>query len=377
MRICGVIASLGAGGAERVMVELCAAWHARGDAVSLLTLDDGRSDFYAAPAGVRRVALDLASASASAAAALRANIRRVRTLRRALRTERPDVIVSFTDRTNVLVLMAARGLGIPVVVSERIDPRRHAIGRAWHLLRRLLYPSAAALVVQTEAVRAWAEAVLPAHRVAVIPNPLRRASVALSPAGTRPSQITGMGRLVAQKGFDVAIDAFGFIATAFPDWQLRIFGEGPDRALLQARIDAGGLGGRITLSGRTSTVDAELAASSVFLLPSRYEGFPNALLEAMAHGCACVATTCDSGPADLITDGVSGRLVPVDDAAALAAALTSLLRDASARSRMGAEAIATTERFAPATVLQAWDRVFASVVTSVVTSVGSPARRAA
>lgn len=373
MRICGVIASLGAGGAERVIVELCTAWHARDDAVSLLTLDDGCGDFYTAPVGVRRVALDLASASQSKAAALRATVHRVRTLRRALIAERPDVIVSFTDRTNVLVLIAARGLGIPVVVSERTDPRRHEIGRAWHLLRRLLYPAAAALVVQTDAVRTWAEAMLPAHRVAVIPNPLRRASVALTPAGTRRLQITAVGRLVASKGFDVAIDAFGSITAMFPEWQLSIYGEGPDRASLQARIDVRGLGTRITLAGLSATVDAALASSSVFVLPSRYEGFPNALLEAMAHGCACVATTCDSGPADLITDGVSGRLVPVDDAPALAAALASLLSDASARSLMGAEAVATSERFALATVLRAWDRVF----TSVVTSTGGDARRVA
>lgn len=362
MRICGVIASLGAGGAERVMVELCAAWQARGDSVTLLTLDDGRNDFHAVPSGVTRHALNLASQSTSAGRAIRANVTRARTLRAAVKSARPDVVVSFTDRTNVLVLMAARGMTVPIVVSERIDPRRHEIGGAWNLLRRLVYPGAAAVVVQTDAVRGWANGIVAPDRIAVIPNPLRVATESTVVAGQRDKCIVALGRLVDQKGFDVLVRAFATVADDFPEWQLIVYGEGPRRNALEQRVADLGLTNRIHLPGKTVTPDAVLANAAIFALPSRYEGFPNALLEAMSHGCACVASNCDSGPADLMSDGVNGRLVPVDDVLAFAEALSTLMRDDTLRTTYGVAAQAAVQRFAPQVVLDAWDAVFAKVL---------------
>ena len=361
MRICGVIASLGAGGAERVMIELCTAWQARGDDVTLLTLDDGQQDFYPVPGGARRIALDLASCSASTAGAIRANVSRMRELRRAIRDARADVVVSFTDRTNVLVLMAARGLSVPVIVSERIDPRRHDIGSAWSMMRRFVYPSASALVLQTEAVRPWAEALVAPTRVSVIPNPVRAVTTLNAPAGQRTREIVAMGRLVAQKGFDVLIQAFATLAAEFPEWGVVIHGDGPDRTSLESRVAGLGLTSRISLPGRTATPDAALAAATVFALPSRYEGFPNVLLEAMAHGCACVATNCDSGPADLIAHDRNGLLTPVNDVLSLAHSLSTLMDDATLRTRLGLAATAVQQRFGVSRIVSAWDDVIRRV----------------
>ncbi len=357
MRIACVIASLGSGGAERVMASLCTAWAARGDEVSLFTFDDGRQDFHAVPAGVSRVALDLAGTSTSALGAIRANAVRLRTLRRALRRAAPDVIVSFTDRTNVSTLLAARGLGIPVVVSERIDPRRHDIGAAWSALRRLSYRWASGLVVQTARVRAWAETHVPPTKVHVIGNPVREVATPPLAAGARATTIAAVGRLVPQKGFDTLLRAFALVHVTHPEWRLVISGEGPQRAALEAQRHALGLDAAVALPGRTADVDAVLAGSAVFVLSSRYEGFPNVLLEAMASGCACVATDCDSGPSELLEHDRLGLLVPVDDAAALAAAMTRVLDDATYRTRLGDAARVSTQRFAPARVLQAWDDV--------------------
>jgi GalNAc-alpha-(1->4)-GalNAc-alpha-(1->3)-diNAcBac-PP-undecaprenol alpha-1,4-N-acetyl-D-galactosaminyltransferase len=361
MRICGVIASLGAGGAERVMVELCAAWQARGDSVTLLTLDDGMHDFHAVPTGVQRVALDLAAQSVSAAGAIRANVTRTRTLRRALRNANADVIVSFTDRTNVLTLLAARGLHVPVVVSERVDPRRHVIGNAWEVLRRLVYPTASALVVQTESVREWGEELVSPMRVAVIPNPVRAVPAPRSDASERAPRVVAMGRLVEQKGFDLLVSAFASIADEFPEWSLDIYGDGPDRESLAGRIDTLGLASRITLAGRTSTPDDVLAGAAVFALPSRYEGFPNVLLEAMSHGCACVSSDCDSGPAELIENAQNGVLTPVNDVFSFAQGLAALMEDPVLRARLGRTATTVRERYAAARVIAAWDAVFARV----------------
>ncbi len=360
MRIGCVIASLGSGGAERVMLSLCTAWAARGDTVILFTFDDGRQDFHTVPVGVTRVALDIAGVSTSPLGAIRANAMRLRTLRRALRSRPLDVIVSFTDRTNVSTLLAARGLGIPVVISERTDPRRHNSGTAWSVLRRVTYRGATALVVQTERVRSWAETHVSPSRVHVIGNPLRDVAPPAVTAGARAATIAAVGRLAPEKGFDTLLRAFALVHGTHPTWRLVISGEGPLRAALEAQVHELKLDTVVSLPGRTSTVDDVLAASAVFVLSSRYEGFPNVLLEAMACGCACVATDCDSGPSDLLAHDALGLLVPVDDAIALASAMTCVLDDPAYRSRLGESARASTQRFALTRALQAWDDVFSA-----------------
>lgn len=361
MRICCVIASLGSGGAERVMMELCAGWTQRGHAVTLLTLSDGRDDFYAVPEGVTRIALGLASVSRSPLAAMRTNVWRVASLRRALRAAHPDAIVSFTDRTNVLTLLAGRALRVPIVVSERIDPRRHNPGRAWHALRRATYPGAASVVVQTERVRAWAEGVVARDRVDVIPNPQRAVAGEVTRAALRAPRIVAMGRLVSQKGFDTLLRAFAHVADGYPDWRLDIYGEGPDREMLVQLAGTLALGDRVAFPGRTANGDALLREASAFVLSSRYEGFPNVLLEAMTAGCACVATDCDAGPAELLSPNDAGLLVPVDDVGALADALRRVCSDAALRNRLGAAAVHASARYRPDVVLDQWDAVLQRV----------------
>jgi glycosyltransferase involved in cell wall biosynthesis len=365
VRICGVIASLGAGGAERVMLELCAAWAARGDEVTLLTLDDGSQDFYALPAGVHRRPLALASVSASAFDAVRSNLRRIRTLEEAIRVAAADVVVSFTDQTNVLTLLATRGMAVPVIVSERTDPRRHDIGHAWRLLRRRTYPRAAAVVVQTERLRPWAERHVTSSHVHVIGNPLRTSHADPVAMHLRHHLIVAMGRCVPSKGFDMLVRAVGTLHASFPDWRLVIHGDGPGREALQSLIVSLGVAHVITLPGRTTHTDVALEQASVFCLPSRYEGFPNVLLEAMSHGCACVATDCDSGPAELLMDGEVGALVPVDDITALTTSLAHLMRSVDVRTELGARARASCSRFALTAILEAWDAVFSSVLQPV------------
>jgi glycosyltransferase involved in cell wall biosynthesis len=360
MRICCVIASLGSGGAERVMTELCRAWSTRGDDVVLITLDDGAADFYTVPAGVRRVALDVASASANAREALTANVRRVREVRRAVREARPDIVVSFTDRTNILVLLATSQLGIPTVVAESIDPRRHSIGTAWNRLRSLAYPFADLLVVQTRDVVAWAEEFLPSDRVHAIANPVRLVAAATTDAGLRANEVVALGRLVPQKGFDTLLRAFAQIRTDFADWTLSIYGEGPLRHELTELGSQLGLESAAALKGRTNDADSVLRNASVFVLSSRYEGFPNALLEACASGCACISTNCPSGPSDVIEHERNGLLVPVDDANAMANELRRLMSDAQLRTKLGRAARVSTERFEISGIIAQWDQAFSA-----------------
>jgi GalNAc-alpha-(1->4)-GalNAc-alpha-(1->3)-diNAcBac-PP-undecaprenol alpha-1,4-N-acetyl-D-galactosaminyltransferase len=345
------IASLQCGGAERVSVTLCNHWAERGWDVTIATLDDGSvPPFFPLAPRVRHVALGIAK--------LR-SVPRVLGLRRFVARERPDRIVSFIDETNVLTLLAARGTGIPVVVSVRTDPARHAIPRAWQILRRLTYPSARAIVVQTDTAAEFFPASW-APRVAVIPNPVPKAEPSTPPPGSSDGathRIVAMGRLGKEKGFDLLIRAFAGITRAHPGWELTIFGEGEEHEALTHEIERSGVAGRVRLSGRTTDAAWVLRRSELFILPSRYEGFPNALCEAMACGLPVIAFDCRSGPRTIIRDGVDGLLVPAEDVGALSAAMARLIADPERRRQLGARAVEVSERFSVQRIASQWEQL--------------------
>ncbi len=145
-------------------------WAALGDRVTVITLSNAESDTYSLHGAVTRVALNSMRESRGAIEAIRHNLIRVRLLRHAIERSEPESLISFTDRMNVLTLLACRPLGVDTVISERIDPSRYAIGRAWSWLRRRVYPSARALVVQTDRVRNQMLGVMRGRPIYVIPN---------------------------------------------------------------------------------------------------------------------------------------------------------------------------------------------------------------
>jgi GalNAc-alpha-(1->4)-GalNAc-alpha-(1->3)-diNAcBac-PP-undecaprenol alpha-1,4-N-acetyl-D-galactosaminyltransferase len=353
------IASLQCGGAERVCATLCNHWAEQGWDVTLATFDDGSEPpFFPIDPRVRRQALGIQRRSTSVAHSILNNLRRVPRLRRTILEERPDRVLSFIDGTNVLTLLAASGTGIPVVVSERTNPARHRIPGPWRVLRRLTYPWAHAIVVQTEdAVRffppAWR------RRIAVVPNPVP--AVPAEPGPARPDngrrRIVALGRLDPPKGFDLLIDAFASVAPLRPEWDLVIFGEGTERAALVSRIERAGLSERARLPGVVARLQEAFAESDLFVLSSRYEGFPNALCEALAFGLPAVAFDCPSGPSEILRNGVDGLLVPPEDVSGLAAAMLDLTGDAGRRRAFAGRAPEITRRFSIDRIAGLWETI--------------------
>jgi glycosyltransferase involved in cell wall biosynthesis len=363
MKLVLVISSLGGGGAERVMTLLANAWVARGDEVTLVTLASARADRYALDPAVRRIAFDMAGRSSHALAAIGHNVMRLRALRRAIASTRPDAVISFIAENNVRVLIAAAGLGVPVIISERIFLAGYEMRGVWRTLRRWSYPRAAAIVAQTRRCAAELEA-LARRQVEVIANPVSvEADARDANAAPRSNARTllAVGRLAKQKGFDLLIEAFARVAPRHPDWNLVILGEGPLRAELTRAIGERNLDGRIAMPGFDAHVRAAMRRADLFVLSSLYEGFPNALLEAMTEGLACVSFDCDAGPGELIDHRDNGWLVPAGDAQALADALDLLMGDIALRERLGQRARGVASTYSLATILDQWNALVTSV----------------
>ncbi|HBJ34091.1 MAG TPA: glycosyltransferase [Planctomycetaceae bacterium] len=361
MRIVSVIHSLNGGGAERVMARLVSMLSDRGHDVTLITLDDGESDRHEVGPGVQRVHLNVMRNSENKLAGLIATATRVKALRAAMKRSRPDVVLSFCDVTNVLTLLASRFWSVPVVVSERSDPAAQVIAAPWAQLRPKLYRRAAAVVVLTDAaastVSPWCRA-----RPIVIPSAVDTPPSDLNNLIDTAGDFVAVGRLEREKGFDLLIDAFAKIASGDPQATLRIYGEGSLRQSLEDQRDRLGLNERIAMPGWMRPIWPVLRPGGVYVLSSRYEGFPSSLLEAMASGMACIAMDCPSGPAAIVRDGVDGVLVPTTDVDGLASAMSALRDDQSLRERLGGNAREVVTRFGWDAMVNRYEKVLENAV---------------
>jgi glycosyltransferase involved in cell wall biosynthesis len=312
MRIAFLVSSLDGGGAERVAALLCNAWAARDHEVVLVPTFSGRGgcSYPLDPAVEVAYLADLTTTAFE-----RSPVGRLLALRNSLRAMRPDVIVSFLTNVNVAAILA--GSGVPVIVSERIYPPLMPLSRFWQAMRRLTYPRAARVVMQTAQGFKWLQREIPNARGAIIGNPLvmplPHLPPVIDPAQVVPAEarlLLSVGRLDPQKNFALLIEAFAQVASEFPDWRLVILGEGDERAALEAIAASSAASERIVLPGRAGDVGMWYARADAFALTSRFEGFPNALLEALGHGVPSLTLDCPSGPADLMTSPSRGVLLP-------------------------------------------------------------------
>lgn len=366
MRLALVISSLSAGGAEKVVSTMANVWNREGHEINLVTLDDSEP-FCQLDAGIQRWPLGSLSNSRSIfEGALRA-LQRIWKLRKTISRLSPDLVLSFIDKTNILTLFATISLGIPVIVSERTDPRHHDIGLIWKSLHRLTYQWADAIVTNNTQVADWISGWAKRCKVLAIPNPVIShesrddPSLSDSEMPPRPAMVA-IGRLAREKGFDLLLSAFAKSVNKQPGWSLLILGNGPDRESLFAQAEKLGVSDRLYMPGLVSDPIPILRQCDLFILSSRFEGLPNALLEAMGSGLPVISFDCPSGPREIIRHGVDGLLVPKEDVDALSVAMDRLMFNAAERARLSERAVEVIERFSVQKVNGMWHALFGEIL---------------
>jgi glycosyltransferase involved in cell wall biosynthesis len=365
-----VISSLSCGGAERVISMLANYCEETGRDVTLITLDSISTDFFRLNPMIKRIGLGLISESSNPLIGMINNLVRIARLRHEIRLTKPDVVITFMEKINVLTLLSTRGLGLRIIVSERTDPAHHNIGRVWNLLRRITYPWADIIVAQNNQVKQWLINIFVETKVIVIPNPITceygdadcKYLNEITEKKENTRSIVAIGRLSFEKGFDLLINAFAKIALLNSGWQLIIFGEGDERHALERLICKLNLNERVYLPGRVSNPMRFLKQAELFVMSSRFEGFPNSLLEAMACGLPVVSFDCPSGPREIIRDGVDGMLVPAENIEALADVLQNLMIDGSLRKRLADKAPEVLERFGLEKIMEMWEITFRRIL---------------
>lgn len=364
-RLLFLIHSLPMGGAQRVAANLATHWVNKGYAVAVATLSSEASDFYALDPRIERIALNIAKPSRHPMAAMLNNLSTLRAVRRLLKQWQPQVTSALMTSANVYLALAGWGLPGQKIGSERIHPPMLPLGRVWEMLRRLAYGRLDHLVALTAPSAAWLRNHTWARHVTVIGNPIPW-PLQVQPPVLDPNtlltkgrqRLIAAGRLVEQKGFDLLIEAFARLAPDFPTWDLVIIGEGPLHGPLQAQLTRLGLQARVFLAGSVGNIGAWYTACDLYVMSSRFEGFPNTLVEALACGLPAVSFDCETGPSDIIRPEIDGLLVPPGDVSALVASLTVLMMNQALRERFAIRAVEARARFSVDGIAGQWEEIF-------------------
>ena len=367
-----VIPSLGHGGAQKVLVNLCGNLLQKhvlppgtGAAVqfniTILTFADEQAIpcFYKPPEGVTLVTTNTYRKYRPRLG--RALILPLQ-LRLAIKNLKADVVVSFLDIANFPVILSAVLLPVRVIVSERQDTTHYSFAKVRKVLRSFLYPRADCVVVQTNLIR---DQMPLSANVKVIPNACPQFKKAAKPAVATNGvyRAVAVGRLENQKNIEFLVRACSSIFSGCDNWILDIYGSGSLQAALEKQIEDANLANYVFLRGATTDIETVLSDSNLFLFPSLYEGFPNALAEAASAGLPAVAFDDVSGVPELINDGKNGVLLRRQNTSEIdfANVVVSLMKKHELRSEMGTESKKISDRYLPNSIHNEWCIVIAPV----------------
>ena len=355
MHIVFFIGRMVRGGAERVIYILANNYAKKGWDVDIALLLKNEVDYNQFPLDKSIRIIDLSESDSSY---IRNAFKWIKSIRAYVNHTKPNCIVSFVGRINALVLTSTIGLHVPVIVSERNDPRHDGRGRIMQAYCSLIYQRAAAVIFQTEYEKSCFSNSLN-KKSYVIPNPVSVSNV----GGIKPNpfEISTAGRLEPQKNHKMLIDAISIVKETHPAVRCEIYGEGSLQYELEERIKQLGLENHVHLPGTKTDINMLVSRSSIFVMTSNYEGLSNALIEAMMLGKACI-TTDYCGSTELIHDNENGLIVHRGEARELADKIIKLFEDGDLRSKLSINAKKTAEKYNSKTVLKDWERTITQAI---------------
>lgn len=351
MKIAFYINAIHEGGAERVMVNLASNFANEGDNVILITSFKDSWE-YPYSTKIKRYILEENKTFRSK---IKRNIFRILELRKVLKVESPDCIVSFMAEPNYRAIIASHGLKIKTIISVRNDPNKEYPGKIGNLLGKKLLPLADGCVFQTSEAQRWFPKKLQ-DKSQIIFNAVKEDFFEINRQVVKNTIVT-CGRLEEQKNHKMLINAFELVLKKHPDAKLMIYGEGKLRSDLTELIKSKGIEQNVLLCGNSNNVPEVLSKAEIFVLSSDYEGMPNALMEALAAGVPCISTDCPcGGPKSLITDKVNGRLISTKNEQQLANVLVELLDNKEMATGLGTEAQKRAFEFSPTKIYETWHK---------------------
>lgn len=318
MRITFIAASLGDGGAERVVSELASEFSRQCHQVSIIVVGSSNRSYS--------IAKDIPVIDCARKYPIPGLgfVKRVADIKRAVRTLGSEVCISFNTTVNIYAALASGGLGCRLVLAERNDPRYYPAGKAQRALRTLTYGRADRYVFQTREAMEWFPEKI-RSRGTIIFNPINPDLPEVF-SGRRTKRVVTAVRLEPQKNLKMAMDAFERLHREYPDYVFEIYGKGSLQGELTDYIAQRGLADCVILKGNSTTLYADILDAGMFILSSDFEGMSNSMLEAMALGIPTISTDYPSGGARaVIEDGVNGLLIPVGDTDRLYAAMKRLI----------------------------------------------------
>jgi glycosyltransferase involved in cell wall biosynthesis len=349
MRILFVTSTLSSGGSERVMSLLANQFAHKNYDVEIICLNK-HIVFYPIAEQVKLIFVEDEISSKSI-------IKKILWLRAHVKEASPNVVIPFMTDVYCVTLLSLIGLRIPVISSERIDPRYSDPLRK--IMRKIFIPFTTHLVVQTESIKSYYPKWI-RRKTSVIFNPVTEKVFTLDDQEKKDT-IVSVGRLAKQKNHKMLITAFSKICKDFPSYKMIIWGEGPLRNELETYISTLGLQNRILLPGRSEDVINEMNHSKLFCLTSDGEGMSNAMIEAICLGLP-VITTNVSGAGELIRNGVNGYVIERGNEDKFASAMTKLLSNETLMNSMSQENKKLVNHFVAKNIVDRWDVLINSIL---------------
>ena len=282
---------------------------------------------------------------------------------------KPDLILSFIGKNNIMAIQTAGRFGIPVVVSVRANPPMEYYTNTLKIVADKLFPKAAGVVLQTSGASEFFDEKV-REKCHVLPNSISEEFTTreVIPFENRTKTIVSVGRLDDNKNQGMLIRAFGRLMNKYPEYKLVIIGDGDSRGEYGRIARKTPDYSRIEFTGNISNVADRISDARIYVLTSKEEGLPNALIEAMALGLVAISTDCPcGGPADIITDGENGILIPMgtdeDMEDELVSALDQVMSDDELAARLSQNALNVREKYAPARINALWKDYFEKIMS--------------